>query len=412
MNRVLQGIHKWQLRVKIFFRLLLVKLGLDDRPAFAVLTVNGGCNFQCGYCFADYYLNKNEFLPTERIFQTINELYDYGVLYLNVHGGEPLLRKDIGQILNYALDKGMFVNLITNGAFLEKKWEEVKNVHTLCISLDGKEENNDKNRGEGSYQKAVHAIEFALSKGMTTRLGMTITKHTQNDMRWMAEWAKERKIYVHPFLLFDQDSLPEDMWMTPEENKTVLRNLVQLKKEGYPIFYSYETLMYSLNWPYDKPVISKRDLENLELKEDFKLLPPCPYKKYNVLTESDGTVRACNILVRGHAHVSFLDGKTVEEAKKELLEESDCLYCYHLPTTEQSHLLTLSSQSVVNQAVKQLFEDIRNIGFFWRKKTDQPSSQSTLPKNNGINIPIEENHEMTVESVEENRQETVKTPVN
>ena len=256
-------VKKWTKRVRMLYRFFLYKIGIDKRAVFAVLTVNSQCNFACKYCFADYCQRKEEKpLPTERMLQTIDELADYGVVYLNVHGGEALLRKDIGEIVNYALRKGMFVNLITNGALLKRRWDEVKNVDTICVSMDGREENNDKNRGKGTYKIATEAIEFALSQGIPVRITMTISQHTKDDIEWIAEWAKQRNVYIHPFLLFDQENLPEELRMIPEENKEAMRKLIELKKKGYPIFYSLKTLEYALNWPFDKPTIHKQDLKN------------------------------------------------------------------------------------------------------------------------------------------------------
>ena len=190
MTKAKKFLQKWFKRWRMLFRLFLFKLGIDKRPVFAVLTVTSYCNFKCKYCFADYHTRTSEKdFPAERIFKTIDELAALGVVYVNVHGGEALLRKDIGEIIRYALKKGMFVNLITNGTLLKRRWEDVKDVDVICVSVDGTEENNDKNRGKGTYKIATEAIDFALSQGATVRLGMTITKHTMNDMEMLAEWA-------------------------------------------------------------------------------------------------------------------------------------------------------------------------------------------------------------------------------
>jgi MoaA/NifB/PqqE/SkfB family radical SAM enzyme len=277
MGKVSKFFNKWYKRLRMFNRLLMFKFGIDKRPVFAVLTVIGQCNFRCKYCFADYYKKRDKPLSTEQILRIIDELDEYGVIYLNVHGGEALIRNDIGQILDYALSKRMFVNLITNGRFLKESWDEVKNVDSICISLDGREENNDKNRGEGSFKIATEAIDFALSKGATVRIGMTITQHTKNDIEWLAEWAKKRNIYIHHYLLFDQDTLPEELWVTQEENKEALRTLIDLKKKGYPVFYSLKTLEYAFNWPFDKPILTKEDMKDLNIPEGFRFIP-CNYK--------------------------------------------------------------------------------------------------------------------------------------
>lgn len=350
-------INKWMKRTRMLFRLFMFKIGLDKRPVFAVLTVNAQCNFKCKYCFADYHKKVEKPLSTEQIFHIIDELDDYGVIYLNVHGGEALIRKDIGRIIDYGLGKKMFVNLITNGRFLKEKWDEVRNIDSMCISLDGREENNDKNRGEGTFKIATEAIDFALSKGATVRIGMTITHHTKDDLEWLAEWAKKRNIYIHHYLLFDQDNLSEDLRMTREENNEALRKLIELKKRGYPVFYSLRTLEYALNWPFEKLILRKNDLKDLNRPENFQFIT-CNYKTINVLVESNGTLRVCNATVRQGTHISILD-KPLRKAKAELLDVDDCMYCYHLPKMEFSNLIDLRFEPVMNQFANQLKEDIK-----------------------------------------------------
>lgn len=367
MSKFEKFITKWFKRVRMMTRLILFKLGLDKRPLFAVLTVNANCNFRCKYCFADYHERVEKPLSTEQLMHIIDELADYGVIYLNVHGGEALIRNDMDQILRHALSKHMFVNLITNGTLLKKRWEDVKDVDSFCISLDGRPENNDKNRGSGSFAVAAEAIDFARAQGVPVRIGMTVTRHTMDDLEWVLQWAKERRIYVHHYLLFDQSNLPEELRMTREENHEVLKRLIELKKRGYPVFYSFKTLEYALAWPYEKEVLKRSDLEGLKIDPNFELIP-CQYKNINVLIESNGTVRVCNAMVRHETHISVLD-RPLQEAKKELLEIDDCLYCYHLPKMEFSHLINLKFDAVLNQFVNQLTEDVKALRF--RKTGDQ-----------------------------------------
>ena len=107
-----------------------------------------------------------------------------------------------------------------------------------------------------------------------------------------------------------------------------------------------------------RPVKSERDLKNIDIQQNFDFIP-CYYKLLNVLCENNGTVRTCNIMSRGGMHISFLDGKTVQEAKEELLSVDDCLYCYHLPQMEMSNLMNLQLGPVVGQFVSQTQEDLK-----------------------------------------------------
>ena len=352
-------LSKWLKRFRILVRFMLYNLSIDKRPVFSVLTVTSHCNFRCKYCFGDYHKSQEKDLSTEKLLETVDELADLGIIYINVHGGEALLRKDMGKILTRAQKRHMFVNLITNGTFLKKFWDDVKVVDTFCISLDGREENNDLNRGPGTFKIASEAIDFILSRGHTPRIGMTISKHTIDDIEWLAEWAKERHIYIQPFLLFDQEHLPRELWLTREENHMALRKLIKLKKKGYPIFYSLKTLNYALDWPFDKPILRAGDMKDVKVPKDFKFIP-CLYKILNIIVEANGTIRSCNAKIRGEYHTSILN-KSLKDAKRKLLQMDDCLYCYHLPIVEFSNLMSVNLEPVFGQFINQAREDLKRL---------------------------------------------------
>src|SRR5690606_18612915 len=82
-------------------------------------------------------------------------------------GGEPFLRKDIFEIIDYAKSKGLNVSIITDAHMMDEKafQELVKNQVRVSISIDGAEKSNDAIRGKGSYAKAISAIEkFSKAK--------------------------------------------------------------------------------------------------------------------------------------------------------------------------------------------------------------------------------------------------------
>jgi MoaA/NifB/PqqE/SkfB family radical SAM enzyme len=133
------------------------------------LVVNNRCDFNCSYCFGSYHQRRTKDYTTDELKQLIDKLYDMGTRYLNFHGGEALLRRDIGEIIDYVKQKGMYCCLITNGSLLHKKLDQVRIVDNLTISFDGAKENNDLNRGEGTYDKALSAIKLAIQEKIPLR---------------------------------------------------------------------------------------------------------------------------------------------------------------------------------------------------------------------------------------------------
>ena len=121
-------------------------------PYMVHLLPGFACNLNCEHCF---YANIREkiaagregenALSAQEVKDLINYLYDHGARYISIGGGEPFMRQDIVQILHYAHNKGMRIELVTNATLLmghpSKKRKSfrraiVKYVDSLVISLD------------------------------------------------------------------------------------------------------------------------------------------------------------------------------------------------------------------------------------------------------------------------------------
>ena len=110
------------------------------------------------------------------IFKIIDDLAILGTRRINLVGGEPLSRSDIGDIINYITEKNIQCALTTNGYLVPAKLEYVKKLNVLCVSLDGEKIENDANRGEGSFEKAFNAIMTAKEHEIPVQVACVITK--------------------------------------------------------------------------------------------------------------------------------------------------------------------------------------------------------------------------------------------
>ena len=107
------------------------------------LAVNEYCNLRCIYCMPEEGLplrNKNELLSTKEIKKLIKISGQLGVTKIRFTGGEPLLRKDISELVKYAVNLNGIksVNLTTNGILLNKYLEDLQlaGLSGINISLD------------------------------------------------------------------------------------------------------------------------------------------------------------------------------------------------------------------------------------------------------------------------------------
>ena len=137
--------------------------------------LNYKCNARCRFC--NRWKEKSDRLEvdTATVKNALNDLAKKGSYALSLSGGEPLLRKDIFEIIKHAKSKGFgLINLDTNALLLERYAEKLidTGLDTIYVSLDSPiAEKHDWFRGvNGCYDKAINIkpndAEAWLDKGM------------------------------------------------------------------------------------------------------------------------------------------------------------------------------------------------------------------------------------------------------
>lgn len=348
MRAINQIYSRARVPVVIFFDKLLNR----KLPRIVALIVNNACNFKCKYCFGSYHGRSaaNDFTTVE-LKGIIDDLDRNGTIYATVHGGETLLRQDIGEIVRYMKSKGWCVNLITNGTLLAQRIEEIKMVDGLCISLDGREENNDLNRGKGTYTKALQAIKVARDYGIPLRVQSTLTKYTAGDIRYMAELAKELSFSLEFSILFPSTPAMDELSLSDEEIRSAIREIIKVKHEGFPIFISDESLNLALHWPVS---YSTTTLTKEELPAGVKPIP-CAYTSRKFTLDADGRAFSC------FAHIDKFDALDVrkvgvKKAFDHVVNNTTCVLCPFLTHNDWSFMMTLSLSFLMNQVKLHLKE--------------------------------------------------------
>ena len=134
------------------------------------------CNLACAGCgkidYPDEILNQR--LSYDECMAAIDEC---GAPAVSIAGGEPLLHREIAQIVKGFLDRNKFVILCTNALLLAKKIDQFE-PHpnfTWSIHLDGDKAMHDKSVClDGTYEKAVEAIKLAHARGFRTQINCTL----------------------------------------------------------------------------------------------------------------------------------------------------------------------------------------------------------------------------------------------
>ncbi|MCK6506772.1 SPASM domain-containing protein [Myxococcota bacterium] len=119
------------------------------------------CNLSCTMCTTCY---DSPELSTDEVKGIIDQTSAWGVEVFNPLGGEPFMRADIEELLAYAVRRGFYVTVTTNGTLItEKRAQAIAAIPAdrlhLNISLDGDEEANDAIRGAGMWRRAMQGYQ-------------------------------------------------------------------------------------------------------------------------------------------------------------------------------------------------------------------------------------------------------------
>lgn len=149
------------------------------------------CNQKCFHCAADDLIPRPELSAED--WKYIIQNVETGLRKQGRHacfvwfGGEPTLRKDIGEIMKFCNDNDYIHALITNGVQFDDKFAKMckeNNISHIFVSFDSADpEKNDKLRGfKNSLQYAKKAIDLCLKYGIFVCSSITIMKENVNEL--------------------------------------------------------------------------------------------------------------------------------------------------------------------------------------------------------------------------------------
>ena len=164
----------------------LLQFSVDKKPV-VVWNMTKRCNLKCVHCYAQAVDPEgSDQISTAQAKTMIDDLAAYGAPVMLFSGGEPLVRKDLVELAQYATGKGMRAVISTNGTLITKdKARELKSVGLsyVGISLDGGEAVHDRFRGvTGSFKKALQGVENCQAEGLKVGLRFTINKRNAPEI--------------------------------------------------------------------------------------------------------------------------------------------------------------------------------------------------------------------------------------
>jgi radical SAM protein with 4Fe4S-binding SPASM domain len=175
-------------------------------------------------------------------------------------GGEPFVRRDLLDLARFSRSCGLRTHVITNGYYITiKNVDEVAQLfHNVTISVDGTMESHDRNRGRGSWARAVNAVDLLIKAGVNVDVNSVLTKLGLADVKELLRLIRNWKVGQHriiPQFPMGRGDTSRDDELTEEEVLQLGDHLYQagheLKHEGEEVSYaaegSYSTRMIRRN---------------------------------------------------------------------------------------------------------------------------------------------------------------------
>jgi MoaA/NifB/PqqE/SkfB family radical SAM enzyme len=325
-------------KLRIGTRIAVARLQAKARPFFVQYSLLNGCNAHCAYCNCP---NRGDpQLTTEQHRGVLAEFARLGTVRVKFLGGEPLLRDDIDALIGETRRLGMRAAMVTNGFLVPQKFDSIRKLDELVISIDGSEAIHDRQRGRGTWKQVMAAIELCAREKVDFFLSAVVTRDSIGDVDWLLALARRLGVMVN----FQIPQSNEEMygkgarrWMPePDEIRAVLGRITAAKDAGAPVLFSSRSYRHTIGWP-------DFGLERVERPGEAS---PCTAGRYFLQVEPNGDLYPCVLHVGRFVPKNVVrDG--VEEAWRNAQGHS-CFDCYNTWLNENRAIFDLKPSILAN----------------------------------------------------------------
>lgn len=225
-----------------------------NRPYHAQWLLTSRCNYRCRGCNVWRERRKRQEISTDDVRKGLDVLRDLGVIEIVLSGGNPLLRDDIDEIIEYA-SRFFVTTIYDNGSIALKKVDALRNADFVSISLDTLDEKKfDYIRGtKGAWSNAMNTIEKLHDEDISVGVSPTISQLNLHEILDFTRYFTDRSIPVWYCLyaydypsenpMFGIGKKADEFEITDTEAMAkVCDGLTQMKKERQGVFITTKTL--------------------------------------------------------------------------------------------------------------------------------------------------------------------------
>ena len=206
------------------------------------ISLTEACNFRCLYCRAEYDRAVGKGLSVEEIELLLKVFSEYGLKTVRFTGGEPLLRRDIVDIVASAVGYVGDVALTTNGAFLKKYAKPLKDVglRRINVSLDSLNPQKFRRLTGGDLEVVLEGLKEASKHFRGIKINTVAVKgFTEEEIDDLLKFCSDNGFHLRFIELMPVGNLPffgEDRFLSLdwvfEYISTRYGELIPLEKSG------------------------------------------------------------------------------------------------------------------------------------------------------------------------------------
>jgi len=210
-------------------------------PNRLYLELTRQCNLRCRMCYNAAGGPLPNEMSTGQFKTLLDEMDRAGVFEARLTGGEPTQRRDFFEILDYAIGKGFYVSLATNGVWKSDMTREVcqRRLDDVVVSLEGPEDVNDQFRQGGSFRKTLASLQALKEGGIRkVRINTVLSRVNCRRIEPLFQICRDYDLllidFIHP-RPFGRGASQDATHMTLTAQETLEFNLlVRELREKYP----------------------------------------------------------------------------------------------------------------------------------------------------------------------------------
>jgi radical SAM protein len=218
----------------------MVIADFNQAPFTIAWEITRACAFACVHCRADAIHQRNpDELTTEEAFKLVDRMTEFGNPILIFTGGDPMMRRDLFEIISYATEKGLRCSLTPTATALptKERLQQAKEagIRRIALSLDAPtaEVHDDFRKVKGSWQRTMDILHRAKDVGLSVQVNTTVTTFNVDLLLEMVPFIKEvGAVQWSVFFMVPTGRAQAKYMISAERHEEVFNWLYDLSKDA------------------------------------------------------------------------------------------------------------------------------------------------------------------------------------